>query len=69
MAPGYIPKAPMYVFHSTKDNVVPFANADTLRTRWQDAGPVAAVVYDFNDYGNHMNGFLNFFFGVLWKEL
>ena len=75
IAPGYRPQAPMYVFHSTTDNIVPFANADTLRSRFAapptgftDAHP-ANVQYDFDKYGNHTSGFLKFFFGVLWKEL
>ncbi len=75
MAPGYVPRAPMYVFHSTRDNVVPFENADTLRARFNywptimDDPTPANVTYDFADYGNHMNGFLNFFFGAIWSRL
>ena len=52
------PKAPTYIFHSTKDDIVPFINAVHLRRCWADA---PNITYDFGYYGNHFSGIMVFF--------
>lgn len=53
------PKAKLLVFHSTKDNVVPFYNASWLRDQMQMLGKIN-VEYDFDDYGVHGMAFARF---------
>ena len=59
------PKAPTHVFHSTKDDIVPFSNAAHLRRCWSEA---PNITYDFGYYGNHFSAMLTFFTKVR-KEL
>ena len=53
------PKAKLWVFHSTKDNVVPFYNATWLRDQMQMLGKTN-VEYDYDDYGVHGMAFARF---------
>ena len=59
------PKAPTYIFHSTKDDIVPFNNALHLRRCWSDA---PNITYDFGYYGNHF-GAIFIFFSKVRKQL
>lgn len=58
ICPEWKPKAPTYVFHSTKDDIVPFSNAEHLRRCWSEA---PNITYDFAYYGNHFSAMLTFF--------
>ena len=58
ICPQWRPKAPTYIFHSTKDDIVPFTNAVHLRRCWADA---PNVTFDFGYYGNHFGGIMVFF--------
>ncbi len=49
--PSWTPQAPIYVFHSTKDNVVTIQCAEHLRRCYPD---LPNITYDFGDYGSHM---------------
>lgn len=50
-------QAPLYVFHSMDDNVVPFDNSEKLLDYFQG---FANVTYNFGHYGNHTKGMLRF---------
>jgi len=40
------PKAPIYLYHATQDEIIPYANASTLYTEWcQDGASVQFVTY------------------------
>lgn len=54
---SYYPDAPVYLFHSVDDNVVPFENAESLMINIQG---ICNVQYNFGHYGNHVAGFLRF---------
>lgn len=54
---GYYPSAPLYLFHSIDDNVVPFENAEVLASTIQG---YCNMQYNFGHYGNHVSGFLRF---------
>ena len=63
----FVPQAPMYVFHSTTDYVVPQDNSYSLREQLKNR--TSKVTYDFADYGSHTSGFLTFYFTKLWEML
>lgn len=58
---GYIPKVPLYLFHSTVDRTVPFYNSENF---YHAIGSPAWVVTDFHDYGPHAMGFVTFLMKV-----
>ena len=51
ICPSWTPKTPVYVFHSTNDDVVCFTNAAHLQRCWPN---VPTVTYDFGKYGGHL---------------
>jgi hypothetical protein len=62
----YCPKTPMYIFHSTGDDVVAFANAEMLQKAFRERGAdESRITYDFGDYGVHRSGLLKFHMNVL----
>lgn len=58
ICPTWRPKAPVYVFHSTTDDLVTFRNAEHLRRCWSD---LPNVTYDFGNYGGHLPSMYRFF--------
>ena len=54
------PRNPLYLFHSTEDNMVPFLNSVHLRQEFESR-QLKNVHYDFAPYGNHMNAAVTFF--------
>ena len=60
------PKAPLYVFHSTKDNVVTIRCAEHLR---QCLGEAENITYDFKNYGSHTHASKWHFFPNVQKML
>lgn len=54
----YIPKAPLYMFHSEDDQTVPFVNSQVMQRQFREKAP--QVEYDFGHYGNHMKGAIKF---------
>lgn len=62
---NFTPKAPLFLFHSTTDNTVPFINS--LKAERAFKGK-ADFRMDFGDYGKHQQGFLKFV-SVVGKEL
>ena len=58
ICPHWQPQAPTYIFHSTKDDIVSFRNAEHLYRCWSDA---PNITYDFGYYGNHLSACLVFF--------
>lgn len=64
----YAAKTPMYIFHSTADDVVPVDNAYALRRSFEEQGVDSSIIeYDFADYGSHRSGLLRFHIEVLKK--
>ncbi len=59
LATGWYPRAPVYLFHSIDDNVVPFENAEMLQQSIQGE---CNVDYNFGHYGNHVAGYLRFLY-------
>lgn len=57
----FLPEAPVMLFHSTKDNTVPFENA----RRAEKAYKTLNVQFDFGDYGSHAMGAVVFIGRVL----
>ncbi len=51
-----VPEAPVYMFHSQDDDVVPFANSQIAREQFRDCN----IDYNFGHYGSHMMGCLTF---------
>lgn len=49
--PSWTPKTPMYVFHSTTDELVSFSNAEHLQQCFRD---VKSITWDFGRYGGHI---------------
>lgn len=64
ICPSWIPTAPVYVFHSTADDLVPFQNALHLQRLYKD---VPTITWDFSDQGGHVKA-LRVFTSLL-KEL
>ena len=58
ICPDWIPRTPVYVFHSTKDNIVTFHCAQHLRRCF---GEQPNITYDFGNYGNHPASCFTFF--------
>lgn len=56
--PSWNPRTPMYVFHSTNDNIVPFRCAENLYRRYSD-NPL--ITWDFGLYGDHLSSMKRFF--------
>jgi len=52
IVPTWTPKAPLYVFHSTNDDIVPFRNAQHLRRRYAD---LPNITWDFDKFGHHIH--------------
>lgn len=55
----YVPKAPVYFFHSIDDDMVPFVNSQLIHDALIKKGTEAT--YDFGHYGSHMNAAIDFF--------
>ncbi len=55
----WTPKAPIYLFHSTEDDMVPFLNSELLQASFDKQG-LEHISYDFGEYGIHMQGALEF---------
>ncbi|MCF0176776.1 MAG: hypothetical protein HUJ94_08050 [Bacteroidales bacterium] len=53
----FYPEAPMYIFHSMDDNVVPYENMVSLRNELDEN---ANVIYNVGKYGPHRLGFVRF---------
>ncbi len=53
------PQSPIYLFHSTEDDMVPFLNSELLQTSFDEKG-LENISYDFGEYGIHMQGALEF---------
>ncbi len=50
----FVPKAPLYMFHSEDDETVPFINSQLMQRQFR--AQKADVVYNFGHYGTHMRG-------------
>ena len=61
ICPEWRPKTPTYIFHSTKDDVVCFHNAEHLQRCF---GDTPNVRYDFGNYGGHLRSMNTFFLRV-----
>jgi len=57
VCPAWQPRTPVYVFHSTNDDVVPFFNSEHLRRCFVSA----PFTYDFGKYGSHLKSSPAFF--------
>lgn len=57
---AWTPKAPVYMFHSINDDVVPFENATMARSKWADGN----IQYNFGYYGAHGAALTRFIFTV-----
>lgn len=55
---AWTPKAPVYMFHSINDDVVPFENATIARSKWSNGN----IRYNFDYYGGHSDALLRFIF-------
>ncbi len=51
ICPPWLPKAKMYVFHSTNDDIVPFCNSRHLQRCYSH---LPNITYDFDKYGSHL---------------
>lgn len=56
----WTPQSPMFIFHSTNDNMVPFLNSEHLKEHFDEQG-IDFVTYEFAPYGNHMRSAVCFF--------
>ncbi|MCQ2334617.1 MAG: hypothetical protein MJZ89_02140 [Paludibacteraceae bacterium] len=63
MTANFTPKAPIYIFHSTKDNVVPFVNAYSLQNSL--SRQQCNVRYNCGDFGSHGKSGLRFLYTCL----
>ena len=57
---SWSPKAPVFMFHSMDDDVVPFENAMRAKSKWKNAN----IQYSFGHYGNHQLGCVRFIYTV-----
>ena len=57
---SWIPKAPVFMFHSMDDDVVPFENAMRAKSKWKNAN----IQYSFGHFGNHQLGCVRFIYTV-----
>ncbi len=55
----WTPQTPLYLFHSTEDDMVPFLNSELLQTSFEKQN-IEHISYDFGEYGIHMQGALEF---------
>lgn len=55
---NFVPKAPLYMFHSEDDETVPFINSQLMQRQFRNQK--ADVVYNFGHYGTHMRGAITF---------
>ena len=55
--PDWTPETPLFVFHSTKDDIVPFRNAEHLRRYYAD---VPTITWDLGNYGGHLKSLFVF---------
>ena len=58
ICPEWRPKAKLYIFHSSKDNVVTIHCAEHLQRCLQD---MPNITYDFGNYGSHIKASGRFF--------
>lgn len=56
----WTPKSYLYLFHSTRDDMVPFLNSENLKSEF-DSQQLDNIQYDFAPYGNHMTAAVTFF--------
>ncbi|MCQ2310520.1 MAG: hypothetical protein MJZ64_02065 [Paludibacteraceae bacterium] len=54
------PQAPIYMFHSIEDDVVPFINSTLLKDSLEKKH-IPNIQYDFGKYGSHINAGVLFF--------
>ena len=57
---SWTPKAPIFIFHSIDDDIVPYVNATLAKSKWQYGN----IQYNFGHYGNHIAGMLRFLMNV-----
>ena len=57
---SWTPKAPVFIFHSIDDDVVPFENAMRAKSKWKNAN----IQYSFGHYGTHQLGCVRFIYTV-----
>ena len=57
---SWTPQAPVFMFHSMDDDVVPFENAMRAKSKWKNAN----IQNSFGHYGNHQLGCIRFIFTV-----
>lgn len=57
---SWTPEAPVYMFHSMDDDVVPFENAMRAKSKWKNAN----IQYSFGHFGNHQLGCVRFIYTV-----
>ena len=57
---SWTPEAPVFMFHSIDDDVVPFENAMRAKSKWKNAN----IQYSFGHYGNHQIGCIRFIYTV-----
>jgi len=65
VSPSYMPKSPLYMFHSEDDKTVPFVNSQVLQRQYRFSD--VPIEYDFDHYGTHQNGALTFILKVANK--
>ncbi len=58
ICPHWIPKAPVYVFHSENDDIVTFLCAEHLHRRYSN---LPNITWDFGRYGSHLSSLQKFF--------
>ena len=58
ICPQWTPRTPVYVFHSTRDDIVSFRNAEHLRRCYASC---PSFTWDFGNYGGHYRSVLTFF--------
>ena len=61
---NFIPRAPIYLFHSRTDQTVPFVNAEHAEAYFKGRD----IRYDFGDYGKHALGCIRFIL-TAYKDL
>ena len=57
---SWTPEAPVFIFHSIDDDIVPYVNATLAKSKWQYGN----IQYNFGHYGNHIAGMLRFLMNV-----
>lgn len=56
----WCPKTPIYMMHSTNDDLVNYECAANMQTMWNRNG-ATCVTYDFGKYGGHLRSLIRFF--------